>query len=39
MPFWKKQYNKSRNVYYPQAIVKSKPVETEDIARELASVL
>lgn len=39
MPFWKKQENKSRKIYYPQAIVKGKPVETEDIARELASVL
>ena len=29
MPFWKKQHNKSKNVYYPQAIVKGKPIETE----------
>ncbi len=29
MPFWKKQHNKSKNVYYLQAIVKGKPIETE----------
>ena len=38
MPFWKKQLNKSKKVYYPQAIVKGKPIETEDIARELARI-
>ncbi len=38
MAFWKKQQNKSRKVYYPQAIVKGKPVETEEIARELARI-
>lgn len=38
MPFWKKQYSKLSKVYYPQAIVKGKPVETEEIARELAKI-
>lgn len=38
MAFWKKQHSKSKNVYYPQAIVKGKPVETEEIARELARI-
>lgn len=38
MPFWKKQLNKSKKVYYPQVIVKGKPIETEDIARELARI-
>lgn len=38
MPFWKKQFNKSRNVYYPQAIVQGKPVETETIAKDLAKI-
>lgn len=38
MPFWKKQFNKSRKVYFPQAIVKGKPVETEEIAKELAKI-
>lgn len=38
MPFWKKQHNKAKNVYYPQAIVKGRPIETEDIARELARI-
>lgn len=27
MAFWKKQQNKSKKVYYPQAIVKGKPVD------------
>ena len=38
MAFWKKQQNKSKKVYYPQAIVKGKPIETEDIAKELARI-
>lgn len=38
MAFWKKQFNKSRKVYYPQAIVKGKPVETEEISKELAKI-
>lgn len=38
MPFWKKQLNKKARVYYPQAIVKGKPIETEDIAKELARI-
>lgn len=38
MPFWKKQFNVSRNVYYPQAIVQGKPVEAETIAKDLAKI-
>lgn len=38
MAFWKKQYSKSKKVYYPQAIVKGKPVETETIAKDLAKI-
>ena len=38
MPFWKKQYNKSKKVYYPQAIVKGKPIETKELAAELAMI-
>ena len=38
MAFWKKQQNKSKKIYYPQAIVKGKPVETEEIARQLARI-
>lgn len=38
MAFYKKSYNKSNEVYYPQAIVQGKPVETETIARELARI-
>ncbi len=38
MPFWKKQFNKSRKVYYPQAIVQGKPVETETIAKDLSRI-
>ena len=32
MPFWKKAYQKKQGIYYPQAIVQGKPVETETIA-------
>ena len=39
MPFWNKQHNKSKKVYYPQAIVKGKPVETEDIANLPTTVI
>ncbi len=38
MPFWKKAYNKRPGVYYPQAIVQGDPVETKDLAEELAFV-
>ena len=38
MPFWKKAYNKRPGVYYPQAIVQGEPVETDDLAEELAFV-
>ena len=36
MPFYKKAYQKKQGVYYPQAIVQGKPVETETIAKDLA---
>ena len=38
MPFWKRAFNKKNAVYYPQAIVQGKPVETEVIARDLARI-
>lgn len=38
MPFWKKAYQKKQGVYYPQAIVQGKPVETETIAKDLAKI-
>ena len=38
MPFWKKAYNKRPGVYYPHAIVQGAPVETDDLAEELAFV-
>ncbi len=38
MPFWKKSYQKKQRVYYPQAIVLGKPVETETIAKDLAKI-
>ena len=38
MPFWKKVFSKRTNVYYPQAIVQGDPVETKDLAEELAFV-
>lgn len=38
MPFWKRAFNKKNAVYYPQAIVQGKPVETEVIARDLAKI-
>ena len=38
MAFWKKQYNKAKKLYYPQAVVKGKPVETETIAKDLAKI-
>ena len=38
MAFYKKQYHKQTGVYYPQAVVKGKPVGTETIAKELAKI-
>ena len=38
MPFWKKAYQKKQGVYYPQAIVQGKPVETDTIAKDLAKI-
>lgn len=38
MPFWKKNFNKKNRVYFPQAIVQGKPVETETIAKDLAKI-
>ena len=38
MPFWKKAYQKKQGVYYPQAIVQGKPVETETIAKDLTKI-
>lgn len=38
MPFWKKAYQKKQGVYYPQAIVQGKPVETEAIAKDLSKI-
>lgn len=38
MPFWKKMFNKKLAVYYPRAIVQGKPVETENIAKDIARI-
>lgn len=38
MPFWKKSFSKRTAVYFPQAIVQGKPVETETIAKDLAKI-
>lgn len=38
MPFWKKSFNKKNAVYYPQALVQGKPIETESIAKDLAKI-
>ena len=38
MPYWKKSFNKRTAVYFPQAIVQGKPVETETIAKDLAKI-
>lgn len=38
MPFWKKSFNQRNKVYFPQAIVQGKPVETETIAKDLAKI-
>lgn len=38
MPFYKKAFNKRAGVYYPQAIVQGKPVETETLAKSLAKI-
>ncbi len=38
MPFWKKAFSARTEVYFPQAIVQGKPVETETIAKDLAKI-
>lgn len=38
MAFYKKQYSKTQNVYYPQAVVVGKPVTTKEVAEELSSI-
>ena len=38
MPYWKKAFSKRTSVYFPQAIVQGNPVETKDLAEELAFV-
>lgn len=38
MPFYKKAYNKKMKVHYPRAIVVGKPVETENIAKDLSKI-
>lgn len=38
MPYWNKAFNKKNAVYFPQAIVQGKPVETETIAKDLAKI-
>ena len=38
MPFWKKAFSKRTGVYYPQAVVQGKPVETETIAKDLSKI-
>ena len=38
MPYWKKAFSKRTSVYFPQAIVQGDPVETKDLAEELAFV-
>lgn len=38
MPYWKKSFNKRNAVYFPQTIVQGKPVETENIAKDLAKI-
>lgn len=38
MPFYKKSYSKSKKVHYPRAIVVGKPVETENLSKELAKI-
>lgn len=38
MAFYKKQFNKNRGVYYPQAVVIGKPVDTNQIAERLAKI-
>ena len=38
MAFYKKQYRKQQGIYFPQAVVKGKPVETETIAKDLAKI-
>lgn len=38
MAFYKKQFNKERGIYYPQAIVVGNPIDTKKIAERLAQI-
>lgn len=38
MPFGEKAFQKQQGVYYPQAVVQGKPVETETITKDLAKI-
>ena len=38
MAFYVRQYSKSRDVYYPQAVVVGDPVGTDEVAEELAAI-
>ena len=38
MPFGEKAFQKQQGVYYPQAVVQGKPVETETIAKDLTKI-
>lgn len=38
MAFYKKQYNEKSGVYYPQAVVVGKPVDTKQVAERLAKI-
>ena len=38
MAFYKKKHNKAANVYYPLAVVVGKPIETKELAKELATI-
>lgn len=38
MPFYKKAYSSKMKVHFPRAIVVGKPVETENISKELSKI-
>ena len=38
MAYYKKQFNEKAGVYYPQAVVMGKPIETKKIADRLARI-
>lgn len=38
MPFYKKQFHKQTQVYYPQAVTVGKPVTTHQVAKRLAEI-